>query len=493
MTEADIGTAEVAELEPCEPGRLTVDELRTLFLFEKLTDDQLTWIAAHGCTQHVEAGQLVIQEGEPAERFFVLLSGTIALTRRVGQDDVQTTRTEQRGVYMGATQAYLRDEGVQRRYMASMRALDDCDFFVLSAEDFGWLMREWFPMALHLLEGLTLGMRNTQAAIGERQRLVALGALSAGLMHELNNPAAAASRATGALRQRVAGMRHKLGMLAAGKVAPERLDALVELQEDVIERAAKAPTLTALQASDREDELGDWMERHDVTGGWDLAPVFAQGGLDIECLELIKAKVVEPGLLDQAIHWIGYALETEQLMSDIEEATGRVSSLVASAKQYSQLDRAAHQWIDVHTGLDSTLVMLAHKLGTGVKVVKEYDRDLPQVPAHPAELNQVWTNIVDNAVQAMNGAGTLTIRTYRQDDHVIVSIGDTGPGVPEELRKRVFEPFFTTKAVGEGTGLGLDISYRIVVNGHGGDIVLHSRPGDTRFLVSLPIAEPASR
>jgi signal transduction histidine kinase len=473
--------------------KLTPDELRTLFLFEKLSSEQLSWIAEHGCVQHVEAGDLVIEEGAPADKFFVLLSGTIALTRRVGQDDVQTTRTEQRGVYMGATQAYIRDEGVERKYMASMRALDDADFFVLTAEDFGWMMREWFPMAIHLLEGLTLGMRSTQAAISERQRLVALGALSAGLMHELNNPAAAASRATGALRQRVAGMRHKLGMLAAGKVAPERLDALVELQEDVIERAAKAPTLTAMQASDREDELGDWMEEHQVTGGWDLAPVFAQGGLDIECLELIKTKVVEPGLLDQAIHWIGYALETEQLMSDIEDATGRVSSLVASAKQYSQLDRAAHQWIDVHTGLDSTLVMLGHKIGDGVKVVKDYDRDLPQVPAHPAELNQVWTNIIDNAVQAMHGAGTLTIHTYREDDHVVVAIGDTGPGVPETLRKRVFEPFFTTKAVGEGTGLGLDISYRIVVNGHGGDIVLESQPGDTRFLVKLPVAEQASR
>jgi len=435
----------------------------------------------------------VLQEGEPAENFYVLLSGTIALTRRVGQDDVQTTRTEQRGVYMGATQAYIRDDGVERKYMASMRALDDADFFVLAAADFGWLMREWFPMAIHLLEGLSLGMRSSQAAISERQRLVALGSLSAGLMHELNNPAAAASRATGALRQRVAGMRHKLGMLAAGKVAPGRLDALVELQEAVIEKAAKAPVLTAMQAADREDELGDWMEQRNVTGSWDLAPVFAQGGLDIDCLEEIQAKTAEPGLLDQAIHWIGYALETEQLMSDIEDATGRVSSLVASAKQYSQLDRAAHQWIDVHNGLDSTLVMLGHKIGEGVKIVKDYDRELPQIPAHPAELNQVWTNIIDNAVQAMHGTGTLTVKTYRQDDHVVVSIGDTGPGVPEELRKRVFEPFFTTKAVGEGTGLGLDISYRIVVNGHGGDIVLQSQPGDTRFLVSLPMAEPASR
>jgi signal transduction histidine kinase len=482
----------VTDLFPCEPGRLTPDELRTLFLFEKLSDEQLAFLADKGCTMHAPAGGVVVREGDPADQFFVLLSGTIALSRKVGDDDVQTSRTEQRGVYMGATQAYLRDDGVPRTYMASMRALDDSDFFVLSARDFGRLMREWFPMAIHLLEGLALGMRDRQAAISERQRLAALGALSAGLMHELNNPAAAASRATGALRQRVAGMRHKLGMLAAGKVPPDRLNALVELQEEVIERAAKAPALTAMEAADREDELGDWMDERHVTGGWDLAPVFAQGGLDVECLGDIEAKVGDPELLDQAIHWLGYALETEQLMSDIEDATGRVSSLVSAAKQYSQMDRAAHQWIDVHTGLDSTLVMLTHKIGNGVRVVKDYDRTLPQVPAHPAELNQVWTNLIDNAVQAMNGVGTLTVRTYREDDRVVVSVGDTGPGVPDQLRKRVFEPFFTTKPVGEGTGLGLDISYRIVVNGHGGDIVLESEPGDTRFLVKLPVAEAAS-
>ncbi|WP_328460753.1 ATP-binding protein [Actinoplanes sp. NBC_00393] len=483
---------EEIRLEPCEPGRLTPAELKTLFLFEKLTDEQLIWIAEHGCTMRVPAGGLVIREGDPAEAFFVLLSGTISLIRRVGPDDVTTTRTEQRGVYMGATNAYLKDDGVPRKYMASMRALSDSEFFMLSAADFGRLMREWFPMAIHLLEGLTLGQRSMQAAIGERQRLAALGALSAGLMHELNNPAAAASRATGALRERVAAMRMKLGKLAAGKVAPDRLTALLNLQEEVIERAAKAPALTALQIADLEDELGEWMDEHGITGAWDVAPVFAQGNIDTECLSQIEARLASPELLDQAIHWIGYALETEQLMSDIEDATGRVSSLVLAAKRYSHLDRAAHQWIDVHPGLDSTLVMLAHKIGQDIRLVKDYDRTLPQVPAHPAELNQVWTNLIDNAVQAMAGSGTLTIRTYREDDHVVVSVGDTGPGMPPEVRKRVFEPFFTTKPVGEGTGLGLDISYRIVVNGHGGDITVQSQPGDTKFLVRLPVSEPPS-
>jgi signal transduction histidine kinase len=469
---------------------LTPAELRTLFLFEGLTDEQLAWISARGRVQHVPAGGTVFAEGDPATCFFTLLSGTLALSRRVGEDDVETSRTEQRGVYMGATQAYLSAEG--QVYNASMRALDDCDFFVLPAEDFATMMREWFPMAMHLLEGLFYGMRNMQHVIGERQRLAALGALSAGLMHELNNPAAAAVRATGALRQRVAGMRHKLGMLADGRIEPAQLEALVDLQEEVIEKAAKAPALTALQASDAEDVLGEWLDERGVTGGWDLTPVFVQAGIDVTCLTEIEAKV-DNGLFDQAVHWLGYALETEQLMSDIEDATGRVSALVTAAKQYSQLDRAAHQWIDVHTGLDSTLVMLHHKIGDGVTVVKDYDRTLPQVPAHPAELNQVWTNLIDNAVQAMAGVGTLTVRTTRDGDQLLVEVADTGPGVPEQLHKRVFEPFFTTKAVGEGTGLGLDISYRIVVNGHGGDLRLVSQPGDTRFQVRLPLTEPASR
>ncbi|MFL6117525.1 MAG: sensor histidine kinase, partial [Catenulispora sp.] len=410
---------------------------------------------------------------------------------RVREDDVETVRTDQRGVYMGAMQAYLREDEKNSRYSASVRAISDCAFFVLPAADFGGMIRDWFPMAIHLLEGLFYGMRNAQAVVGERERLTALGALTAGLMHELNNPAAAAVRATSALRQRVAGMRHKLGLLADERIEPAQLQALAQLQESIIERAAKAPKLTAMEASDREDELADWLDGHGATGGWDLAPILVQGGIDVACLDDIAA-AVDADLLDQALHWLGYALETEQLMTDIEDASARISSLVSAAKQYSQFDRASHQWIDVHAGLDSTVVMLTHKIGTGIRVVKEYDRTLPQIPAHPGELNQVWTNLIDNAVDAMAGEGTLTLRTSLDGERVLVEVCDTGPGVPEELRRRVFEPFFTTKAVGQGTGLGLDISYRIVVNRHRGDLSFTSRPGDTRFQVRLPLTEPPS-
>jgi signal transduction histidine kinase len=475
--------------EPDAP-RLTPEELRSLFLFESLSADQLAWLAGKGSVRAYPTGTTVFREGDPAEWFFVLLSGTLALSRRVQQDDVETVRSDQRGVYMGAVRAYLRGDDAERTYAATMRAISDCSFFVLPAADFGRMIREWFPMAMHLLEGLFYAMRNSQALIGERQRLTALGSLTAGLMHELNNPAAAAARAAAALRQRVAGMRHKLGLLANQKIPPAQMDTLIQLQEWVIERAAKAPKLTAIEAGDREDELNDWLDARDITAGWDLAPVLVQAGLDGDRLTEMAARV-DPALLDQSLHWLGYALETEQLMTDIEDASARISTLVSAAKQYSQLDRAAHQLIDVHDGLDSTLVMLGHKLG-GIEVVKEYAAGLPQVPAYPAELNQVWTNLIDNAVHAMGGAGTLTVRTGLDRDMVLVEICDTGPGVPEEFRRRVFEPFFTTKPVGEGTGLGLDISYRIVVNRHGGDLSLSSRPGDTRFQVRLPTNETAS-
>jgi signal transduction histidine kinase len=351
-------------------------------------------------------------------------------------------------------------------------------------------MRDWFPMAMHLLEGLFFGMQNSQRVLGERERLLALGSLSAGLTHELNNPAAAAVRATAALRERVAGMRHKLAMLAGGSIDPATLPALVKLQEAAVERVAKAPKLGPIEASDAEEELGDWLEDRGVTGGWDLAPTLVSAGLDVEWLEKAVGLCPETAT-EPAVRWLAYTVETEMLMNEIEDATTRVSTLVGAAKQYSQMDRAPFQVVDVHELLDSTLVILGRKLD-GIRVVKDYDRALPPLPAYAAELNQVWTNLIDNAVGAMHGSGTLTVRTSREDDCAVVEIGDTGSGIPAEIQARIFEPFFTTKPVGQGTGLGLDISWRIVVKKHHGDIRVTSQPGDTRFRVRLPLTAPAA-
>jgi len=461
-----------------------VDELRTLFLFEKLTEDQLQWLCERGHVELVPAGP-VYAEGAPAECFYVLLEGTVVMSRRVGPDDVEVGRTSDRGVYSGAWLAYMGDR-VPQVYNASMRAVEPSRFFVLSADTFAELMTEWFPMAVHLLEGAFFGNKNWAQAIGQRERLLALGSLSAGLTHELNNPAAAAVRATAALRERVAGMRHKLGMIASGKWDRTTLVTLIRLQEEAADRVPKAQALTPLEAADREDAITDWLDEHGCQEGWQLAPTFVAAGLDTDWLDHVEA-TVDPGTLESALRWLNYTVDTELLMNEIEDSTTRVSTLVGAAKQYSQLDRAPYQVVDVHELLDSTLLMLTGKIPPGITVVKDYDRGVPQIPAYAGELNQVWTNLIDNAVSAMGSSGVLTVRTGRDLEFVFVEFADTGPGVPPELKERIFEPFFTTKPVGEGTGLGLDISWRIVVNKHHGDIAVESVPGDTRFRVRLPI------
>ena len=473
---------------PAEPGRMicSVEELRTLFLFEKLSDDQLQWLCERGHVELLEPGT-VYAEGSPATCFYVLLDGTVVLSRRVGADDIEVGRTSTRGVYTGAFMAYLGDS-VPQVYNNSVRVTEPSRFFVLDASVFAELMHDWFPMAVHLLEGLFFGAKNAQQAIGQRERLLALGSLSAGLTHELNNPAAAAVRATATLRERVAGMRHKLGMIAGGKWDRTMLQTLIRLQEEAAERVPKAAALSPLEASDQEDAITDWLDSHEVRDGWDMAPTFVAAGLDVAWLDRVEA-TVDPGCLEAALRWLNYTVDTELLMNEIEDSTTRISTLVGAAKQYSQLDRAPYQVVDVHELLDSTLMMLSGKIPPGIKVVKDYDRSLPQIPAYAAELNQVWTNLIDNAVSAMNGTGTLTVRTGKvREDEVFVEFGDTGPGVPPEIKNRIFEPFFTTKPVGEGTGLGLDISWRIVVKKHHGDLSLESSPGDTRFRVRLPVA-----
>jgi signal transduction histidine kinase len=467
----------------------SADELRGLFLFEKLTDDQLNWLCREGRAEMIDSG-LVYAEGESATCFYVLLEGEVVLSRQVGADNVEVNRTSDRGVYGGAFMAYLGDR-IPQVYNNTMRALRPSRFFVLDADKFAALMRDWFPMAVHLLEGLFFGTKNAQQAIGQRERLLALGSLTAGLAHELNNPAAAAVRATAALRERVAGMRNKLGYLAAGGYDRSALEALVGLQNDAAERVAKAKatTLGPLEASDAEDATAEWLDEHGV----------ARGGMDASWLDHVETTLADvvpadarASALDSSLRWLAYTVESELLMNEIEDSATRVSALVGAAKQYSQMDRAPYQVVNVHELLDSTLVMLAAKIGPDITIAKDYDRTLPDIPAYPGELNQVWTNLIDNAVSAMHGAGTLTIRTARDGEYLLVEVGDTGPGVPPEIRDRIFEPFFTTKPVGEGTGLGLDISWRIVVNTHHGYLQVESVPGDTRFRVRLPLTAPAA-
>ncbi|BBX65404.1 histidine kinase [Mycobacterium saskatchewanense] len=477
---------------PCEP-----DELRSLFLFEALTDQQLAMLCASGHVDTYQPGPICV-EGEPATCLYVLMEGELVMSKRSGGQDIETNRTSQRGVYCGAWRAFT-GQPQDQSYDATVHVTKPSRFFVLDAPAFAHFMKDQFPMAVHLLDGMAVGLERTRRIIDNREKLLALGQLSAGLTHQLNNPAAATVRAASELRQRVAGMRQKLAMLADGTVTPEALQALVRLQEQVAGQVAKSASmnLTAIETTDLEDAVGEWLEDHGIDGGWDIAPTFVEGGIDTDWLERIAAATEELGAstsLEKAIRWLTYTVEGELLLNQVLEASKRISALVADAKQYSQMDRAPFQVADLHDLLRSTLVMFADRLGrdAGITVVKELDRSIPEIPCYPGDLNQVWTNIIDNAIAAMRDRdGTLTIRTCREGEKMVrVEICDTGPGIPDEVRERIFEPFFTTKPVGEGTGLGLDLAWNIIVKKHRGDLRVESVPGDTRFIVLLPLQDP---
>jgi signal transduction histidine kinase len=463
------------------------DELRTLFLFESLSDDQLETLCRNGKVTHFEPGPL-FAEGDPATCLYVLFEGEVALTKRSGVTDIETIRTAQRGVYFGAWSSFLEEQ----TYETSARAVAPSRMFVIDAALLGRFLREEFPMACHFLVGATLGRFNQNRIVGPHDRMVQLGQLTAGLTHELNNPASAAVRATSTLRSRVAGMRKQLAVLT-GSFSQTAMHTLVELQDRVAEKVAKAHDLTPLQKSDIEESIGDWLEDREITPAWELASCFAEAGLDVDWLETVEATVngADAGTsLGSVVQWLHHTVETELLMDEITDSAVRVSSLVAQAKQYSQLDRAPFDVTDVHLLLTNTAAMLSHKLTGGITVVEDFDLSVPPLPCWPAELNQVWTNLIDNAVTAMQSSGTLTLRTRRQGEMVRVEVCDTGPGVPEELHQRIFDPFFTTKPVGEGTGLGLDLAARII-DKHRGNLWVESIPGNTRFVAVLPVDAPS--
>jgi signal transduction histidine kinase len=463
--------------------KITAEELRPLFLFEHLDDEQLGFLVERGDVKEYAAGEVICQEGEPATYFVVMISGEVAIYRRSQGEEVEINRTSQPGVYSGATRAYM-DDRAEQTYNGSLRATAPSRIYRLPSEDFSDAIKSWFPMAIHLLEGLFFGMSTSRRLLDQRERLAALGTITAGLTHELNNPAAAAVRSADELGDRIAKTGALLAALAGPGITGEELGALVALRDELVQR--EVPVRRAMELSDAEDELGDWLEAHGFADAWELAPDLVSNGFAIPDAERIQ-ELLGADRLPAAVRWLASGLELAELQSEISEAATRISTLLGAAKQYSQMDRAPYQSVKLADLLDSTLTMLTGKIGTRVKVVKSYDPELPPMQVYAAELNQVWTNIIDNALYAMAGSGTLTVRTARDGGCALVEIGDTGPGIPEDQLGQIFTPFYTTKPVGDGTGLGLDISWKIVVNRHRGDLRVESRPGDTRFQIRLPL------
>jgi signal transduction histidine kinase len=460
-----------------------VEELRSLSIFQGLTDDQLAELIEGGSEVPVEPGIDLFRQGNHADFWWVLLEGEIDLVRRAGREEIMVGRLDAPGRWAGGFRAWD-EHGV---YLATGRGSTDGRVLRLPSEVLRQLAGRWFPLGAHLIRGLYGTARSIEATARQRESLVTLGRLSAGLAHEINNPSAAATRAVDALEAACETLLSSLGRLSREPLTVQQFSALDDLRRGIT-RAGVAPDPLIL--ADKEEALSSWLARHGVAHGWMIASQLAAVGVDLEWCER-AANVLEGPALEAGLEWIASSLSVATLLSEIKESTRRISELVAAVKSYSQMDRASIQQIDVRDGIETTLVMLAHKL-RGVTVVREYDSDLPRIEANAGELNQVWTNLVDNAVDAMDASGRLRVAALTDVEHVIVEIGDTGPGMPPEVAARAFEPFYTTKDVGKGTGLGLDIARRIVEERHGGTISIESRPGETVLRVRLP-ARPDRR
>ena len=467
----------------------TLEELRGVPLFKGLSDEQLREVLRAGSEEFVPAGEVGGREGEPVDHLYVILEGEFRWSKKVDGGEV-VMNTYGAGEFFAEVPLLL-----GKPFLATWRALVDSRVFALPNETFRRMLTTHPSFSNAVLEMLAQRIQVLYSVAQQRERLSSLGTLAAGLAHELNNPVSASRRAAGRLREGSENLR-SLGMrlaraVARGEIDPAQLDAVERIVREAFGRA-KAPALDTLKQSDLEDELVLWLEDRGVEEAWELSSTLVGAGIGVADLKLVEA-AVSPGTLADALGYLAATLGVTALVDEIEESSMRISNLVATMEGYSYMDRAPTQEVDVNKGLDNTLAILRHRL-EGIEVERDYDESLPHITAHGSELNQVWTNLIDNAIDAVadgDEIGRIRLRTTSERDRLLVEISDNGPGIPEEIQDRIFEPFFTTKDIGKGAGFGLDVSYRIVVGRHGGDIRIVSKPGDTRFQVRLPMDEPA--
>jgi signal transduction histidine kinase len=456
---------------------MNADDLRGIALFAGLTDAQLDELIDGSTEVSIEPGRDLFHEGEPAAFWWVLIDGAIALHRKIGREDTVMGKLDVAGRWAGGFRAWD-EHGV---YLASGRGLTEGRVLRVPAEVLRDRIDAWFPLGGHLIKGVYGTARAIESTARQRDALVTLGTLAAGLAHEINNPAAAATRSVSALDTACVSLLSALRQLAEGDVTAAQFSALDELR---LELGSGTAAPDPVDLADNENTISDWLSEHGIEQDWLIAPPLAAAGAGVEWCD--RAAVVLGDALEPGLEWVASTLSAATLLGEVKESTRRITELVAAVRSYSQMDRGSIQTIDVTEGIESTLVMLGHKLRDGVEVIRSYGADVPRIDAYAGELNQVWTNLIDNAVDAMSGAGTLRISTRTDGDRIVVEFTDTGPGMPPEVAARAFEPFYTTKDVGKGTGLGLDIAQRIVAEHHGGTITISSQPGETTLQVRLP-------
>jgi len=457
-------------------------DLRAISLFDGLTDDQLAELAEGGTEVRIEPGAELFHEGEQADFWWVLVDGTVDLLRHVGREDTVVGRMDEPGRWAGGFRAWD-EHGV---YLATGRGAVAGRLLRVPADVLRDRIHAWFPLGQHLIQGLYRTARSIESTARQRESLVSLGTLAAGFAHEINNPAAAASRSVDALGEACQTLLASLSRLARADLTAQQFTALDELR---LELSLDGETASPLALADLEDTLSAWLARRGVAREWTIAPLLAAAGADPGWCERVATALPAPAL-EPGLEWVASALSIGALLDEMKESTRRISELVAAIKSYSQMDRASAQQVDVTDGIESALVMVGHKLrGDGVNVVREYAADVPRIGAYPGELNQVWASLIDNALDAMAGAGVLRLATRAEPDSVLIEVGDTGPGMPPEIAARAFDPFYTTKEAAQSTGLGLDIARRTVVERHGGSITIESQPGDTVLRVRLPLRQ----
>ena len=457
-------------------------ELLRVPVFADLPDDQIAWFISQSQELHLKAGESYSRQGDPADAMFVLLEGQLQGRGELGGETIIFSLKP--GDVTG-----LLPFSRMKQFTVSGRAETDSRALRFPASLFPDLVQKMPELTKRLVGLMSDRIRETTRMEQQRDRLASLGKLSAGLAHELNNPASAAKRATSQLRDILKQIKDASHDLGRRDLTPAQKSEIEKLEASIIQR--DEPPRDALTISDLGEQIDSLFRSHGQDDLWQLAADLARKNVKPEVLESLFASL-DTDTARAALVRISASVEVANLLKEIESSTSRISDLVAAIKEYTYMDQAPVQNVDVVKSLETTLTILNYKLRRGVELQRDYQRIPLLVNSFGSELNQVWTNLIDNAIDAMDGKGELRVRTYRDDSCVVVEIGDNGPGISPEIKSHIFEPFFTTKGVGEGTGLGLDTVQRIVKK-HRGTIQVSSRPGDTRFQVWLPLAKGQPR
>jgi signal transduction histidine kinase len=466
-----------------EASEITLADLRRVDLFDDLTDAELAeWIPVTH-VRDLPPGFIVAEQGKPVPGVELLLEGSI-LTQLVVGDHTEPSGRQEAPTWMGAISVLTEgDLGVR---MVS----EGCRSGLVLAADFRRLAFTQQSVHRRVMQRVAPVMSRITALEQNRERLAALGTMAAGLAHELNNPAAAARRAAAQMAEALEVLSTTIGRFVESGIERHEAEELLALQREAMLRAADQTALSSLDAADAEDALLERLEELDISDAWKLVEPLVGAGLDADWVGRVAA-IAGRGT-DGVLRWVAAGLTAQSLASELQESTKRMSSLVGAVKSYAYMDRGDLVEIDLHEGIETTITILGHKLKqTTIAIVRDYDRSLPPLTVRGSELNQVWTNLLDNAIDALGERGTITISTRADQGRAIVEITDDGPGIPPGVQSRVFDAFFTTKDVGQGTGLGLATVYRIVVDRHAGSLTFTSVPGKTTFRVSIPFTQPS--